>query len=176
MKFTEVWASTLYANSILKISTAVLGLVVLILTFALIRLGLKDPIIVERACFSSVASPVKTPHTQAEIESLAKLALEHRFNSDTVDNASFISSSELLNRNKEQEELKSKNITQKILVNSLKVEGTKVVVEADRFLASGKIKSVIPLPLQVELIENNRTQSNPYGLLLVKVNPIKETK
>jgi hypothetical protein len=176
MKFTEVWANTLYANSILKISTAVLGLVVLILTFALIRLGLRDPIIVERACFSSVIGSVKIPHTQAEIESLAKLALEHRFNSDAVDNASFISTSELLNRNKEQEELKSKTITQKILINGLKVEGTKVVVDADRLLASGKIKSVVSFPLQVELIENNRTPSNPYGLLLAKVNQIKETK
>jgi hypothetical protein len=176
MKFTEVWARTLYANSILKISTAALGLVTLILTFALIRLGLRDPLIIERACLSNIVSPVKTSHTQSEIESFTKLALERRFNTDSTDIASFITPNEQLTRKKEQEELKSKTITQKILVSSLKIEGTKVVIDADRLLASGKIKSVVPFPLQVELIESSRTPSNPYGLILAKVSPIKETK
>lgn len=176
MKFKEVWANALYANSILKVTSVILGFVTVILTFAIIRLGLRDPIVIERACFSKVVVPSKLSHTREEIESFVRSAVDCRFNPDCNESKALISTSEILNRNKEQDDLKNKNITQKIVVNSLKVDGNKVNVDADRILAAGKVKSIFTFPLQLDLVETERMASNPYGLLLGRVSLVKEGK
>jgi hypothetical protein len=97
-----------------------------------------------------------------------------RFDSVVYLKDGFLSIEETVFREKEQATLKQRQITQKIVVNDVKVDGKEITVFADRILSVGKIKSVLTLNLKVNVQQSNRTDSNPYGLILSSVNQIEE--
>jgi hypothetical protein len=75
---------------------------------------------------------------------------------------------------KEQSELKNKSIDQRVIVRSIKFENDKYVVEADRLISIGKVRTAVPLDLNVNISSKVRSVSNPYGLILTFVDQIKE--
>jgi len=171
MRFTTAWANVLSQNVALRFVTITLSTVSLIFCIATIRLALKDPFIIERECYSTLRPQADPKHTTAEIESFVITALSKRFDSNASDSKVFLSTTEEGFRAKEQEELKMKEMSQRISVNKIsKLDGTKAQVDADRTLSVGKVRSTLPFPLTVTLASTARTPGNPYGLIIQRVS------
>lgn len=172
MKFTNAWANVISQNITLRLVVGVLTLCSLFFCIALARLSVREPLVIERGCFSNVAAPSSGKHTDLEIENFLREAVPMRFDSKAADFRAFLSDDELVFRIKEQEELSKKGMTQKVIVNGTKIEKDTFTIDADRLFSIGKVRSALPFPLAVDLRSVNRTASNPYGLILKRVMPI----
>jgi hypothetical protein len=177
MKLTTVWARVAMQNISLKWATVSLSLGCLFLTLGLLRVSLQDPVIIERACFSQNISSVRNQEpTLEEIKAFLLEVLAYRFDSEPNSKIKEISMEEQNNRLKEQDLLKQKQMTQKILVNRIEVQNQDISVEADRIISVGKAKTILPFLLKVEIQKTQRSQTNPYGLILTNVSLKKETQ
>jgi hypothetical protein len=113
--------------------------------------------------------------TKEEIAAFIEKALSARF--DTApESLEYLSFKQRTFREKEQSELLKQNMTQKVIVNDIKITKESIMVNSDRLISIGKIRSVLRFPLQINLESAERTDGNPYGLLLSDVNPIEEEK
>lgn len=175
MKFTAAWVEVLNQNLILKAVAGTLAICSLVVSIAAARLALKEPLIIERGCYSEVAYPIDSKHTTAEIEAFVKTAIPARFDTQAADPIGifFLSDEEFQFRKKEQEELSKKGLSQKVIVASVKVEESKVLVEADRIIGAAKMRSAVYFPLVVELRSISRSPKNSYGLILKRVSEAK---
>src|SRR5262249_10838507 len=100
-------------------------------------------------------------------------ALAERFNSENALGIALLSPEERAIRESEQEELKRQEMRQVVLVSSLKLESSGVaLVETDRLITVGSIRSVLRFPLRVQIERISRTRENPYGLIAARVTPL----
>jgi len=177
MRFSHHSAKELFDRSALKL--AVLCLSITSLTFA-IFLALdvsKEPIVVERACETKLVELGSASQTKDEIESFVKDAVALRFDSQIgKDPAAFMVQDLLVSRAKEQDELKKSSIDQRIIVRSVTLDGDHFVVEADRLIAVGKVRSALPTTLTAKISSKGRSLTNPYGLVLTAVDQKPEEK
>jgi hypothetical protein len=177
MRFSHNIAKEVFDRSALKL--AVLCLSIVSLTFA-IFLALdvsKEPIIVERACETKLLASASSSQTKDEIEAFVKEGVALRFNTQvTRDPAAFMVQDLFVSRVKEQDELKKSGIDQRVIVRSTRLDGDKFVVEADRLVAVGKVRSAIPIVLFAKISSKGRSLTNPYGLVLISVDQQKEEK
>ena len=60
-------------------------------------------------------------------------------------------------------------MAQFIVVRGVKVTGTQAAIDADRLISVAQIRSAFPFALTVTVATTARTESNPYGLQLEKV-------
>lgn len=174
MRFTTAWASVLSQNVTLKVVVLILAMCSIVLSIAAAKLALREPLLIERGCFTKTIGTTDTKHTGAEIEGFAKAALAKRFDTDAQGFKEFLADDEVSYRNKEQDELSKKGMTQRVLVNSVKINGSSLTVEADRILSLGKIRSALIFPLHITIGTTERTDGNPYGLIIKQVSPIQE--
>ena len=172
MRFTEVWAEVLSQNNTLKWSMLSLSILTVALATCLISLAMREPLVFERECFTKAIAPVSSQPTNEEIERFVRLALGKRFDTDALDVPVYLSGSELSVRNKEVEDLSKKGMSQKVIVNSVKIDQGKITVDADRIITVGKIRSALPLPLALRIKSTDRSIGNPYGLVLADVSLI----
>ena len=75
---------------------------------------------------------------------------------------------------KEQDELSKKGVVQRVFVNNIKIDASNAVIDADRVLSVGKVRSALVFPLKVVIGSTSRTESNPYGLILRKVSQVQD--
>lgn len=174
MKFSTAWAKIAAQNVTLKIATVILAVITVIQLFVITRLVNRDLPVIERRCFSRAIQVKTVDPSKNEIEAFIIEALAMRFDSNTYFKDGFLSIEETISREKEQIVLKQRQVQQQILVQDVKAEGKEVLVTADRLLSIGKIKSVLSFNLNVVLEKSNRTESNPYGLILKSTNQIEE--
>lgn len=174
MKFSTAWAKTAAQNVTLKIATVVLAAVSVVQLFVIGSLASRDLPIVERGCFSRALQAKPVDPTKNEIEAFLVEALPMRFDTNGYLKEGFLSIEETVSREKEQATLKQREIKQKIIVQDIKNNGKDILITADRFLSVGKIKSALSLNLKVMVQQSNRTESNPYGLILSSVTQIEE--
>lgn len=174
MKFTTAWAKTAAQNVTLKIATMVLAVISVIQLFVIGGLATRDLPVVERGCFSRPLQAKPLDPTKNEIEAFLIEALPMRFDSNGYLKNGFLSIEETVSREKEQATLKQREIRQKIIIQDVKNEGKEILITADRLLSVGKIKSALTLNLKVIVQQSNRTESNPYGLILSSVIQIEE--
>lgn len=174
MKYTVAWANVLTENSVLKVTVVGLFVAVFIFMFATVKLSLRAPFIVDRACYSKVATPGDNKHTIGETEQFVRVAVEKRFNTEAQDFRALLSEDEVQFRFREQEDLAKKGIVQRIVVGNVKIEGTNAIVDSDRILAAGKVRSALFFPIKVTLASTDRSEGNPYGLILRKASQIQE--
>jgi hypothetical protein len=127
---------------------------------------MRDPLVIERECITRQVRPVSAKVTAEEIERFARFVIPKRFDSDATDSGSFLTPAELATRAKELDELSGKGMLQHVIVNSVKVDGSVVLVDADRLLSFCKLRSALPLQLKLALATTDRSPGNPYGLLL----------
>lgn len=168
MKFTQAWAATASQNVALKFVVAALMVCTIGLAASTAKLALKDPLVIERGCFSRVASTAATEHTTEEVETFVREAIAARFNSSEQERSVLLSEEENHARLQEQKELTARGMTQRVLANSIKIEGQTAKVDADRLISAGQIRSTFIFPLIFSLQSQTRTEANPYGLVLVK--------
>lgn len=172
MRFTELWAEVLSQNNSLKWATLSLSVLSVALASCLLSLAMKEPLVFERECFSKAVTLVSASPSNAEIERFVRLAMEKRFNTDALDVQVFLSASELDVRNREIDELTKKGMFQKVLVNSVRIEKDKITVDSDRIISVAKVRSALPLPVTVKIKSTDRSNGNPFGLVLSDVTLI----
>lgn len=176
MRFTTAWARVITENITLKVILIALSIVTVVLCVVTSQLALREPLIVERACQTKAIQAGSTKHTSQEIEAFLKEALALRFNSDAVASRDLLSNDEFGFKVQEQKSFEQKNIKQRVIVVAVDNTKNPVVVDTDRILSVGTIRSAFAFPLAVRLSTVQRTESNPYGLLLEKVDQVKEAK
>lgn len=175
MKFSEAKLKEALERSALKLS--VISLSVLTLVFGiLLSFDLsKEALVVERGCETNLLQTTGESQTKEEIESFIRKAVGLRFDSSIQsDPSNFMVQDLLLARLKEQAELKKSNIDQKLIVRSIKSEGSHFKIEVDRVIAAGTARSAISSVLAAKISSKNRSLSNPYGLVLTSIDQVKE--
>jgi hypothetical protein len=177
MRFPLAWAETAQLNSFLKYSLLLSTTLATVFAISTTVLSLKAPLIVDRACFSNIIISSNRSHTDQEIESFLRISLEKRFATDAISSTlSWLSMSEEQAKLGEQKELAQKNIRQKILITKIGIQGNTATVEIDRVLAVDRLRTVIPATVIAQVSSVPRTELNPYGLLIEKIELKREER
>lgn len=176
MRITTAWAKTASQNVTLKVATVTLALITVVQLIVIGKLTSQDLVVVERGCYSRPLKAKNQDPTKTETEAFLIEALSMRFDSNGYLKEGFLSMEETIFREKELITLKQRQITQKILITEVKVNNQEITVFADRILSVGKIKSVLSFNLKANIQQSNRTESNPYGLILTSLSPLEEKK
>jgi hypothetical protein len=174
MRFTVAWASVLAQNISLKLATLVLTIATVMLALTTAKLSLKEPFIVERGCITKAAQIGSTQHSQNEIEAFLKEALAMRFNNNSPITPGYLSTAETSVREGEIKELSNRNMIQKVILNSIKIDGDSVTADCDRLVSVGQVRSALPFALSISLATVPRNEANPYGLVINKISPVKK--
>lgn len=175
MKFHLAWAQVLSQNALLKFVIFSLTLCTLVLGVMTLKFSLREPLIIERGCLSQVVRPApSTEHTENEIRTYLQVALSQRFDTESVADTSLISEGEKLNRKKEQEELKTREMRQRVIINSesVRIQGAAVRLDVDRLISTAALRTDLLFPITLTLASVERTSSNPYGLTLQSVSAV----
>ena len=175
MKLFEHNALKAIQQSSLQISLVIMTLSVFGFASMNLYLSAKDPLVIERACETKVAEISSANQSHQEIEEFLKIAIASRFDSNfKQDPSSFLSEPLIQSRTKEQNELKNKSIDQKVIIRNIKMIQNRYFIEADRLIGVDKVRTALPLELNVAIASKIRSLSNPYGLLLTQVEQIKK--
>jgi hypothetical protein len=177
MRFTVAWSEVLSQNVVLRFVILCLSLSVIGLSVLAAKLVLREPLIIERACLSTALEKTSPDHTEDEISNFVKEALPQRFDTDAFPHDGFLSNEESQFREQEQKTMKEKEMRQRILINKVeKISGAEVIVNCDRILSVGAVRSALSFPLRLILSSVSRTRGNPYGLRLQQVKPFEKTE
>lgn len=169
MRFPTAWADIAAQNVTLKFVICALSISLITTATITAKLGLKDPVVVERGCLSKSANTASANVTDVEIKGFVEQVLPQRFGTVIDAKSAYLSLPQLKARAVEMDELKKKGMRQTLVVNSVTVNGEAIRVDADRLISIDKIRSAFPLLLEVSVSRTTRTEDNPYGLLLTKV-------
>ena len=171
MRFVSAWSDVLNQNITLRVVILALTICLAVVSILAAHEGLKDPIVVERSCFTQIAKTGSSQHTKEEIEAFVKIALSQRFDTSVNASPEVLSVEEIGFRKQEQQDLASKTMIQRIIVNSVQISGNEVKIDSDRLISVGQIRSALAFPITVTITSVSRTESNPYGLLMARVGP-----
>jgi hypothetical protein len=174
MRFSTAWAKSAAQNVTLKVATVVLGVVCFFQLSLIAGLSMKDPLVIERTCFSRASITKNATPTQEEIKSFLSETIPMRFDSSAMLKEGFLALEETISREKELAILKQRQMTQRVLITDMKVNQNEIQVFTDRLISIGKIKSVLPLNLKITILQTNRSESNPYGLIIGSISQIIE--
>ncbi|MGE3261364.1 MAG: hypothetical protein AB7K68_06265 [Bacteriovoracia bacterium] len=173
MRFSMAWADVAKQNNVLRIAVLGVTFVCVVVLMIALKFAFKEPLVIERGCFSAAASTQSQAQTPQEIEAFIGEAIAQRFNSGAAVVGDYFALEELKARDTEQSELARREIRQKVVVNSVAKQGDDYLVDADRILSVGKIRSAFQMPMTVSIAKATRTSGNPYGLVVLRVAPIK---
>lgn len=176
MKFTFAWAKIAAQNVTLKVATATLAIVSIVQLVVIVQLALREAIVIERSCFSRSLDRSASKNTTEEIKAFLQEALPARFDTAAIAKEEILSLEEREVRQKEQTNLKQRQMIQKIIVEGIEVSDKEIIVQADRLISIGKVRTVLPLSLKVILQTTRRSEANPYGLVIVETNIVEESK
>lgn len=176
MKFTLAWAKIAAQNVTLKIATVTLAAVAAIQLITITQLALRDAVVIERGCLSRAANQAPAQNTPEEIKTFLLEALPARFDSVAPEKDEMLSVQERATRAKEQTALNQRQMRQKIVVQEIEVSDKGALVQADRLITFGKVRTALPFPLKAIVQTTRRSDANPYGLVLVETSAIEEPK
>lgn len=172
MRIDVAWADALKQNVTLRLCVGALAAAVIGLVFVSMTLAGRPPLIVDRACESRIAATVGEGHTRDEIEGFSKQAMVARFDTNANGGNALLAKEERVTREKEQAEFRAKGIVQRLLVHKVKMDGIRTIVEADRILAVGDVRTAFGVTIEASFGSVERSAPNPYGLVLVKAVPL----
>ena len=174
MRFVTAWADVANQNVTLRIVSAGMSLALMFCGYTISRLSLRPPLIIDRGCTSNVAEVSSNgKHTIQEIESFLRVALSDRFNTNAPLRSPYLSTEETRFRDQEQAELGKRQITQRLIINKIDINGSTATIDSDRLFTLGKLRSVVAFPLSATISEENRTSENPFGLVIDQVTGLK---
>ena len=172
MKFNVAWDSIEKENRNLKILVVFLLLLSIFLSVAVMNTAAQAPLVVERSCTSRVLTPTSESPSDDEMKAFAYAAVPARFNSKQ-ESQDLLSINQQGYRATEQDELAKQKMKQIVIVNDVAVEKDGLIVDADRLISVGEIRSTFKFPLKAKLVRTHRSEGNPYGLWLSEVEQIK---
>lgn len=171
MRFPVAWAQVAAQNVNLKFAVAALSVTSIGLAISCTKLALKPPLLIERTCYSSAVATASIKHTSAEIEAFLRDALGQRFDTDSIIRDGFISIEESKFKPQEQADLKRREMRQQIIVGHVTaINDSTVGIDTDRLVSLGQVKSIFPFPLEIKISKTQRSESNPYGLMIEKIS------
>lgn len=174
MNFANFLVKDAFERSALKLAVIALSMTSIAFSLLLALDLSKEPILIERACETRLLEAASSTQTADELYAFVREAAALRFDVKPVrDPASFLSQDLLVSREKEQGELKRSGIDQRLIVRSVKMDGDRYLIEADRLVAVGKARSAIPILLTAKIASKSRNLANPYGLVLTQIDPVK---
>lgn len=168
MKFHVSWDSLEKENRFLKVLVSGVLILSIFLCAVIMAVGSKEPIVIERGCYSKVVQKGLSVPTDDEIKIFVEEAIKARFNTGW-NQALFLTPEQNVFKDKEQSQLTKQNMKQKVVVNDVSLEKDAVLVDADRVISIGDIRSTFKFPLQVQIRKGIRSDENPYGLILSEV-------
>lgn len=177
MKFVDAWDSLAKENSSLKYLLSAITVISLFLAAGWMKESAKPALVLDRGCDTKKVPLTSDKVSEDEIRSFLSEAVQARFNSNPTQ-LHYLSYKQKVLREDEQKEMQSRSMTQTVFVQSVEFDKEKIVVFADRLISLGEIRSAFKFPLTVKVEMENRTASNPYGLILTEVeqNKDKEAK
>jgi hypothetical protein len=175
MKFHFAWDSLEKENRFLKSLVYMVLLLAIFLCSVLTVVGSKDPLVIERGCYSRLAVKEINLPSDDEIKAFVEEALRARFNTGWT-NSILLTSEQSVFRDKEQTELSKQKMRQTVVVNDVVLGKDSITVDADRLISVGEIRSSFKFPLKLQIKTESRSEGNPYGLVLSEIDEIHEVK
>jgi len=176
MRITTAWAEVSAQNVMLRLALAGSLLSSIAFAIGLVLVSAREPLIIERVCHTKALKTVASSRTKDEIEDFLRQTVVMRFNSEMVVAPGVLSEREEGTRRQEMDDFATRRITQRILLNSITLQGQRAKIDADRILSVGQVRSAFAFPLIVNFVATSRSEANPYGLVVDKVEPADERK
>jgi hypothetical protein len=175
MKFHFAWDSIEKENRFLKSLVFIVLLLAIFLCSVLTVIGSKDPLVIERSCYSRIVAKEINLPSDDETKAFVEEALRARFNTGWT-KAVLLTSEQSVFRDKEQMELSKQKMRQTVVVNDVVLEKNGITVDADRLISVGDIRSSFKFPLKLQIKTETRSEGNPYGLVLSEIDEVHEVK
>lgn len=177
MKFTTAWAQVESQNHLLKYTHIVLVFIILILAVLVLKFAFKNPIVIERSSDRvEVKSISDIKVNEKDFLAYLEAILKNRYDYEVEFNPYLYSEAEIQKYQIERKEFQEKKLKQRVLINSVKMDGNNFVADIDRIISIEKVKSVINQKIKLTVISNPRTELNPYGLILENIEILKDEK
>ena len=173
MKFSDAWAEVIRQNQHFKIALLASVITSIVLSFCTIHFSTKGPLIFERSCYTKQSNASNSKQTALEYEMFLDKALKQRFNTNEKVIEGFLSVEEKKNKVKEQSALAQNGLSQFILLRKIEFKDGYFNVDADRLYSVNNVRSALSIKLKVTVESKDRTETNPYGLILIKTEEIK---
>ena len=175
MRFIDAVNRDAFGRAVQRLANVCLSATSIVFALMLAMNLSREPIVIERGCDSRVIQVASSKQSIDEIVSFVKSAVRVRFESEPGGDPGLYLAHELqVARQKEQIELKGKGIDQRILVRSVAIEKNgDLTIAADRVVAAGPARSAIPIRLKAKVASKERSESNPFGLVLTSVEEVR---
>ena len=152
---------------------------VFILLLQVISLYSRDPIIIQSSTRGrEILEPMTVSRTNLDLRVAARNMLKARFDTETHSPELFLSDKQKALRENEQRDLKSRNMTQVIVIRDIALAKDQAFVDLDRVIAVGDLRSAIRAKIKIAFEESEPNELNPYGLVLslaeVQSNEVKK--
>jgi hypothetical protein len=133
----------------------------------------KAPLLVERSTHGlEMLIPTDLLRSEADIRRAVYLMMKARFETDAVSPELFLNAKQLVLRDNEQKEMKSRGMYQAVIIRSIAFKKDEAAVELDRVISIADIRSALRTKIKITFEEQTPNEMNPYGLLLSLADPI----
>ena len=179
MKLSSAFDSMMSENRFLKFLSKVQLLTTIFIVGLLYSFYDRPPVLVERSGHGlEIVQPAEFERTPTELKTAIGLMMRARFSSKTFSPELFINPKQVALRETEQKDMLARGMDQVIVVRDVKLEKDQAVVDFDRVISIGEIRSALKTKVRVTFEEVMPNDLNPYGLLLSLADPIidKEVK
>ena len=175
MRFSSAVDSLTKENRFLRFSVKSLTFTSLILALTAIFLHDRSPVVVERSSRGlEIVRVSELIRSEKDLELAIRLMIKARFDSENLNSEIFLSQRQMELKNLEQKEMKSRGLTQNIVFRKAQVSKKEAIVEFDRVLSIGEIRSALKTIVKVAFEETEPNELNPYGLKLALAVPIEK--
>ena len=175
MKLSSAFDGVAKENQFLKLLSKIQLLTTIFLVGLVYYFADRVPVLVER---NSRGLEIVTATAFSRSQSDLKVAIGHmlkaRFDSAAVAPEIFLNPKQMLLRDTEQKDMKARGMSQSVVIREVKFEKDQAVVDLDRVIAVGEIRSALKARVRVSFEEVSPNELNPYGLLLSLAEPIIE--
>ena len=178
MRYSDAWAKLARTNLTYKTVSIILGAVSIFLSMSVLKLALREPIVVERQWDSNHLIKVRPQPSEKEIKEFLYKSLPQRFNTETAIDEGYLSPEEIRIKRKEQKELASRSFSQSVVIQKIEISEKENKIKA-WLIRLVFVKSIIsPIPFEIEITLESKTRNilNPYGLILSKTSLIVNPK
>jgi hypothetical protein len=173
MKFSSTMDSLSRENQYLRYLILILGVAIIFVGTGVILLHDKDPVVVERTTQGlEIVRLTPLRRSPEDIQQAVRLMLKARFDSDAVAPEVFLDLKQVGFRKGEQAEMKSRALTQAIIVRSVLVTESDATAEIDRVIGVGEVRSALKTKIRLAFESVEPNELNPYGLKLALADVI----
>jgi hypothetical protein len=135
------------------------------------------PVYLERTSRGiEILAPTVPARTPRDLKRMAELALKARFDTQAESAGLFLSARQMELRESEQREMKARSLSQAVVVRDVEISSERAVVDVDRVLAMGEVRSALRVRLRLAFEETEPNELNPYGFRLAMAEPIDAAK